>query len=689
MRPCKPLLSSFADLKEWLVAVSAVLLLLALPGCGGGSGGSAVPAKVQQPITFASSLTLKQGSSFDIIQLDWVRPIATYDGFLLEASVAGSPFQSLTNDILPANWESIILTFDPSTPELLDLQFRLCAVRGGIRYEYTNVVPYFRGLRPASQVTTTLLRGGLFISWAKASLAADAVRVDKALLNPDGSFSGWQPLAQLGADALSFMDQDLLEGTTCSYRVTYAKGSVSSAPALATAPPIPVSSVTAFSAVAQADGIHLGWKNRSSLATEIVVWRSPGSGNGYASSFVTDIAHLPPSATTFVDAVSTPGTYEYYLETKSATASIWSLIAHAQNQVPNAPVVSTQVLTLPTATWLFRSGHGTTCLSLDDKASPGVRIFNGSTWDAHPALGALWLYPYVRFDASDHPHFVSLKPVGGVWVEFDLIHEWHDGTQWQSEPILTRKVFTGSASASSGNAFELDSSGQIHLLLDESQDQRPSTASLVYLHKDSSGWVEESLNVLPAQSYNRVTFAVDPSNAPHAVVWGSDGNGTELSRTSGGAWTASPIPTIQLSSGAFSKLVFPAPDRALLVFDRIAPSGPPLPDVDLMCIEKVAGIWQSPYRLGAASVFGLRYDGDIALSADRSRIALLANASTDRLLYLFSKGTWMPLALTPRFIGYERNPALVFDDTGRVTVFGRDSLATGATSTYTILKETP
>jgi hypothetical protein len=689
MRPCKPLLSSFADWKEWLVAVGAVLLLLALPGCGGGSGGSAVPAKVQQPITFASSLTLKQGSSFDIIQLDWVRPIATYDGFLLEASVAGSPFQSLTNDILPANWESIILTFDPSTPELLDLQFRLCAVRGGIRNEYTNVVPYFRGLRPASQVTTTLLRGGLFISWAKASLAADAVRVDKALLNPDGSFSGWLPLAQLGADALSFMDQDLLEGTTCSYRVTYAKGSVSSAPALATAPPIPVSSVTAFSAVAQTDGIHLGWKNRSSLATEIVVWRSPGSGNGYASSFVTDIAHLPPNATTFVDAVSTPGTYEYYLETKSATASIWSLITHAQYQVPNAPVVSTQVLTLPTATWLFRSGHGATCLSLDDKASPGVRIFNGSTWDAHPALGALWLYPYVRFDASDHPHFVSLKPVGGVWVEFDLIHEWHDGTQWQSEPILTRKVFTGSAFASSGNAFELDSSGQIHLLLDESQDQRPSTASLVYLHKDSSGWVEESLNVLPAQPYNRVTLAVDPSNAPHAVVWGSDGNGTELSRGPGGTWTASPIPTIQLSSGAFSKLVFPAPDHALLVFDRIAPSGPPLPDVDLMCIEKVAGTWQSPYRLGAASVFGLRYDGDIALSTDRSRIALLANASTDRLLYLFSKGTWMPLALTPRFIGYERNPALVFDDTGRVTVFGRDSLATGATATYTILKETP
>jgi hypothetical protein len=676
-------------LKEWLVAVAAVLFLSALSGCGGGSGGSAAPAKVQQPVTFASSLTLKQGSGFDIIQLDWVRPTATYDGFLLEASVAGGPFQSLTNDILPGNWESIILTFDPSTPELLDLQFRMCAVRGGVKYEYTNAVPYFRGLRPASQVTAALLRGGLFINWTKASLAADAVRVERALLNPDGSFSGWQPLAQLGADAVSFLDQDLVEGTTCSYRVTYAKGTVSSAPALTTAPPIPVSSVIAFSATAQADGIHLGWKNRSSLATEIVVWRSPGSGNGYASTFVTDIAHLSPTSSTFVDALNTPGTYEYYLETKTATASVWSPIAQAQYQVPNAPMVSAQVLSLPTATWMFRSGHGTTCLSLDDKASPGVRIFNGSTWDAHPALGALWLYPYVRFDASDHPHFVSLKPVGGLWVEFDLIHEWHDGVQWQSEPILTRKVFTGSAFASSGNAFELDSSGQIHLLLDESQEQRPSTTSLVYIHKGGSGWLDESLNVLAAQSYNRVTLAMDPSNDPHVVIWGSDGNGFELSRASDGTWTSSLLPITQPSSGAFSKLVFPAPDRALLVFDRIAPSGPPLPDVDLMCIEKVTGTWQSPYRLGAASVFGLRYDGDIALSADRSRIALLANASTDRLLYLFSKGTWIPLALSPRFIGYERNPALAFDDTGRVTIFGRDSLTTGATSTYTILKETP
>lgn len=678
--------SKIKYLKHVFVALLLVIHILSLSGCGGGGGTSQSGAN--SSTTSPSNLTGKQGSSFDAIELDWIKPTVAFDGYTVEISVADGNYQSLSSDLIPNNWQGVILTFNASTPELLDLKFRVCAVRGGIKSDYSNIVSYFRGVRPASNLFIDFPRSSLLITWMKNSIVADTVHLEKAILNADGTPGTWLTLNNVSADSLAYLDHDLLEGTIYAYRITYSKGSVSSSPIVGNSPVIPISSVTAFAVASQADGIHLTWQNRSSLSTEIVVWRSPNWGAGY-STYARDIAHLSKVSTTFIDAVNSPGSYEYYLETKSASASIWSPIVAAQYQVPNAPVLSSQILTLPAASSIYQSRSGKICLSVDNNYTPGLRINNGATWDPHLALGTIWAYPYVRFDNLDNPHLVSVKRIAGT--DYELIHEWYDGTSWQSEPIFTRNVLTDPYLLWPAIVFELDSAGQIHIVLDESQGSQPSTSGLIYVHKGSSGWVEESLNILPAaQYYTRFTLAVDPTNTPHVIVWTNDSNGHEVSKSSQGSWTSALIPEATGRDGAFSKLVFLSPDHALLIFSQYTTGAPPQMDEDLMCLEKIAGSWQSPQRLGPVSLIGTRSDGDIALSSDHRRVALLATASVARILYLFSGNTWIPVALTHQFIGGYGNPAVTFDGTGHVTVIGRDTLTTdNAPAPFTILKETP
>jgi hypothetical protein len=200
-------------------------------------------------------------------------------------------------------------------------------------------------------------------------------------------------------------------------------------------------------------------------------------------------------------------------------------------------------------------------------------------------------------------------------------------------------------------------------------------------------WTEESLDLLvPTPFYMRFSLAVTPLGSPRVVVWGTDQKGYELTRSDVGSWSGQVLPGPAQSYGQFSKFVYLDEQTALLLFDRSIPATP-FADLDLLCQEKHAGAWQTPYQLGFVTPYGTL--GAISRSPDHARVAVTALTAAGGCLHLYANGAWRTFAIDGTFLWSFGLPFLGFDTSNHLLLFGRDAVTQDPVTTYRLLREQP
>lgn len=660
------------------------MTLAVLVSCGGGGGGNAANNSPAQAAAAPTALRVTGDPTYGTyLTLNWTRPTELPDGYELEYRLGNDTYQRINQTLIPPTYTTTYVDLT-GAPEQSDHSFRLRAVKGSAYSAYTNEAPFHRGLKiPSLSLDTYSKAGSILLTLTNNSLKATAVLLERGVRVSPSSIN-WSPIPGITLGTTQFTDTGFPEASEITYRLTYSNGSDSGQ---TTSYPFTtgLATPTSLTVTPLVEGTQLSWANPSAQAEEVVVMRAQGIGTSYPS--FQEIAKLPKGATSYSDLNLATGFYTYCIENRKT-----GLTSGRGNSVEVATLPPTggislkpQVLSLPdglmvrrslSGNWFFGGNNSSNLISIKSPTAQG--------WTDYLAPNAdQWYQPFFLLDSKDLPHLVFLRSVLQGSNERAIIHSWFDGSDWKTEEIARRSLFTSNF----GLTFILDKQDQLHLLW-QKDTHYGSTQDLEYACKDQAGaWKIESLDIItPAMSgIGACRLFIDENSTPR-VALSTWQNLLLLERSVSGTWTFETAPTGTISA-FYNDFMEPLaqPGGTLSIF--FCKSHEPYDgNSDLCRIQRTNGNWGSPQALTTVSSSGTTTY--LASSPDASRIALYLRTAQGTKVFVQTDGAWTTTTTGPN--QYTR-PTFGFDIKNRFYLLERVGYAysTTSNSTYVLFQEAP
>ncbi|HLP30894.1 MAG TPA: hypothetical protein VK150_05995, partial [Geothrix sp.] len=588
-----------------------------------------------------------------LLRFTWSRPTQAFDGYEFEGKVGAGAYSKLNQSLIPNTWTEAYLDMTGGAPELETCTFRMWVMRGTTASPYSNEASVRIPMTPPT-INAYSGQGGLNVSWWNGSSVADTLKLERGVV--DGANTTWTSIPTVTFGTTSWLDTSAPEGASCSYRVTYSKGSDS-----VNAASYPVTSPMAVPgqpvATPLVEGVQLSWTNPSLVATDVAIMRASGL-DAYPS--YQQVAVVPLGTTSYTDQSLATGYYTYRLENRKAgLSSTYSSPAQVATLPPqNGASIRPTILGLPQANILRRTSLGAWVLGGSYQYDIQVREPAGNNWITYtPNSAQSWSYPYFLLDSHDQPHMVYTRQVMQGSSEVALMHAWRQDAAWQVEEIARRTLY--SSSATNGFTFALDATDRLHLVWLKSGG---AAADLEYAIKGADGvWtIEAPTSIATASLLGTYKLAVDPTGQPHLFI-GAWQELYHLTRTAG-TWAQESIPAPGVSVGwyDFMGCAAMAPDACAVLVMR--PHQPYDGKADLVMIRKDAGTWQAGEVVFTTDAY-LSFQGILTPNKSGSKLALYHVSSSGGVLRVWSAGAWTSTVVGPSNYGL---PVLGFDPADRI-----------------------
>lgn len=585
------------------------------------------------------------------VSLSWTRNSLTSDNCRLERATSDQYGQNtgtwtVLNGVGPAASAFADISVEVNTNYVYRLKnlkgtVESAPVTSSVIYTGVPAVSYLSAYYDSSQECAALAW-----SWSTYSTPTQVkARIERAESDASGLPIGvWTSMGMVDASTRTFNDRSLPEVTYLLYRITPVAGSFEGLPVQAPYTiQTPLLAPTNLRLTPSTQGFRLDWDNRSQLATEIVIRRTP-SPNSWSDG----VALLGSSTTSYEDLGLALGYYNYQVVARRGSTESRSVGMTAAMLNPANSLQLVAGAAFPTLTCGVVRPNGGWALGVQ---SPfGVRS-DSVPWPAFfPPDGFSWNRDFVRVDALGNPHAVYVKVSDYASGLYTIVHAWFDGIAWQKEDVATTNLVRDSAF--SGLEFALDSNGALHLLLDHSTDTAPyggSLATLSYLHKSDGAYVAEPLSTfLDAAVCNTMGsyhIQVDAQGLPH-VLLGTFATVVDCARGNDGKWQVSTLPTGTVYSGWYDFLDSHWVDanNGWVFYESYLPSD--TLHYAWMGLQLKDGIWQTPGVI-------LKHDGTstlarVVMSQDGSRILVHERSRLGERLFHFQEGAWVGTLLAPQ-----------------------------------------
>lgn len=549
---------------RWL----GVLLLVAAAACAQGSSPAATqepppppPVTPPAPPPAPSSLAATNAGSFDVATLAWSGTCG--GGWELQGEVVGNDWAPLHDGLIPVRYTAATLTFDPATPERLDLAFRIRCVVAGVASGWT-AAPYRRGVREGELGPVTLAvppsqpRTALVVAPTSRSAVATEVRVDRRERTAVGALGDWTEVATVGV-GVPFVDPDLHAGSSYEYLVRFGVDSEWSLGAGGPPTEVPLQPPADVAIAVVPEGVRVSWTHPGPPPTgfdvvEELAWYP----------WEARIASVAADARAYVIAGSPPWpTSRYRVQAYLAPTgdrAAGEVVAAAPGLEVGPFALAGDLTTLGVAATDVPAGR---VVARDASGRFHVleqHFTNEVTWILHRPVAAGWddhplgsggiIDPGLRVDAAGHPHVILQR--SGAWE-----HDWHDGSSWRAEPVpLPPPADLLSAS------FDVAADGtvQVGAVIHALENPVPWVWTMVAT-RGAGGWTTEHL---PFDGYTieHVQTGVGPDGTVYlAGVGFVGGDSTSTPRATlveglpGGAWT---LRRVAESDGAGALVLMPA-----------------------------------------------------------------------------------------------------------------------------------
>jgi len=335
----------------------------------------------------------------------------------------------------------------------------------------------------------------------------------------------WNPLAVLTPPGSSYDDVQAVDTHRYTYRFHWIDATTDSFRATFSPPPLPFQAPVGLTAVAASTSrVDLTWTNRSRQATEVVVLRAIGLVD--PSGLMSEIAHLPASATSFSDVGLGAGMYTYVVEAR--------VPGEMTSSGPAASVVTPPPASSGTWSVSFLDVPDSREAALD--ADGGVLAFTGAltgsdspSWLPYaPDGGAPSVLPSFVVDAAGRPHLLYPRYIGPGQLSA-VVHDWFDGTSWQSEEVGRLDVLS--------YAWAPDSAS--HPVVVVNRDG--TGAGLRVLRWSGSAYVSENPGITFSGTPNlgRILISTSPEGVIHVLAQNST---STMHAWRAASWSSEPIP---------------------------------------------------------------------------------------------------------------------------------------------------
>lgn len=436
------------------VAPWIAVALLCLVGCPS-SPPPGPPTPPSPPANSPSGLAVTRDSDTELL-LTWAAPAISFDGYLLEMSVEGGPFEQIGSDLLPSDWKGVYLTFHIPMPELLHLQFRLTAMRQGQATGPGATAAYTEPIHSPELVNAHLGPVGVSLQLGGRSAVADRYHVQRN----DGRVVD---LPLLTNNYVFWDDSDVVEGGTYRYTVTLSNGVLSSNPVTSDTVVITLLQPGDLAALSTDAGqIHLTWTNRSRRATDYLLQRWSGIGEGRLGNAI-DLVHLSPGTGVYDDAVA-PGVYSYQFTISDGMGNqVQSQFAPAITAPSGSLSMSARVIA--GQLWRLIAPDGGVFTVTGGNASSRwiLSAPSGATLASGPQED--FASNFLVLDSRGVVHGLLRETMDGG-AQVSLRHVWYGGAGWRSEPTVTATPFNGD----SRFAFAISTSGGVQVAWRTGQD---------------------------------------------------------------------------------------------------------------------------------------------------------------------------------------------------------------------------
>lgn len=655
-------------------------LLLIIPvfifalGCGGSSTPST--PTLEPPASFSGT----PGQGFDQVILTWSPPPNSVEGYEFEARQGEGTFQKVHQGLLPATTVALTLDFDPATPECQVFGFRARSISQGKASPYTSEWQYRRGIRPAA-ISASRAAAGVQVSWTSAS----AVNPEPWLERSSDGGVNWTAISpswigESGAVA-SAEDLNASESERYQYRVTLKKSGFEARSQVSNEVYPQVSAPGIVEVRVEGSQVHFQWINRSRIAQKIVLYRN---------DLAIIVANLAPGATSYTDEVPQPGRYRY------------GLAAEAAGLQPGfAPWCSVEVMpgnpgpSLPGANWSCpygndyqRAPNGTWSIL----AQEHLWTEAPSGWQDHPLsrppLGTP--SPVQKLDAQGRPHLLYATPSASG--KSALVHEWFDGSAWQTETLAERNL--EQVYPERPLALALSGDGMPLAAWFNNEGFGPSRIEWAYKTDGSwrTGSVGADANTLGDPTFLRAAVGADESlhllfDLGKTLRWWRvlpDGH-TETEDIISPGSSPESAPYLgkfdwQASDSQHTTIAIDTSttyDQNIMGFTGA-----------LWVYQKRQGQWEVPHRLGMRphDAYPTASSPLLAQSLDGAQLAVLYHSALGNQVHLFRDQHWLSTLLP---VDEVSNWGLGFDSLGRVGVLLNPDQGNGITLPHRLYLEAP
>ncbi len=505
------------------IVFTSLFLVLAWPGCGGGSSptATALPA----PPALTNFRVDSSGENLGRLRLTWDYPKDAFDGYVAQASIDGLPFQNLFDTPVDRSVISIELTWpNQDIPELVPFAFRLCTTRGTAQGAYVEAA-YRRAIIPPVVHASTDGIDGVQLAFSSQSKVATTVEIQRSESDGTQQVGGLILLAPVAwkGPALFWVDPDVEQGKRYYYRCALKSGSETSATYSLHSQPVELLSVSSLTAEPGTQSVHLAWKNRN---RSVVTQKLIRDGVDHRET------DLLPGQQAFTDAVPLPGPYRYRIRTQDVATRAQrdsATVSTAVGNPPGAPLLDVSRLN----TGLSSNFSPTSALRLANGtfAFAGRNFYGGQLHYYIPS-GDAW----IDFEPAGNPTPATdgffVRSDGTLCAVFSIPNPEYpststllraasfDGQSWKQETV------GGPLSQPPGGSFQSvvkpDGSGDpvigyMHLW-------SYSQASLMVLAKSNGQWVPGLGVGIPTPAGQRFGLGVDRDNVP----WIWDGHNVPI-----------------------------------------------------------------------------------------------------------------------------------------------------------------
>jgi hypothetical protein len=594
------------------------------------------------------------------VSITWSRNSTLSTGFRIErapSDASGYP---------SGNWTPLTVT-DPLASSYLDTTitmstyytYRVTNTKGTVSSATSSASgAIFTGLPAPTFLSASWdsSKGGVYLYWYSNGIY-DTFNIERVTCDTSGQPTGtWSTVASPSGSATYYTDLGTQEFTYYLYRIAGIRGLVTSLAVSSSLMETPMAPPTGLTATSATGGVQLAWQNHSVAATQIVVRRGPGSNTNWNL----DIAILSSTTTSYADPLAYLGNYCYTVVAKAGSSEAASAsVTFTTPNPPDALTLTSSTRLFPDATDAALTPTGTWGLAT---TSPFGMLSNSDPWAPYfPGNSLRSAQNMVQVDALGHPHLVYLVLNPQNNQEALLRHAWNDGTNWQNEDMGHTQLLYGFFGA--GYDFRLDSTGVPHALLDVGP-YGGYISTMAYVHKVNGTWVQESMgDISPTFFLAACRLRLDEFDIPH-VLFSSTASVYECSRSAQGQWSASIVATASSTTNGFVDGFWSDADNAVVLYPDWGSY--PSYGMNIMVVNKVAGVWQMPSVLERSD--SINAGIQVAQSPDRARVAIVwADAFGFKAIHLDGSG-WHPTLLMNPASTYNQMYRVGFDGSNKVHI---------------------